>query len=191
MPSLVENLLKQRGEDRAFRARVRRLSPDDFQEALSTLLGEIGDQEAERYFDLCKLMSNSSRHYETVRASLTTAILAATGAILGLVATSRTGAAGPALPLALFVLGLLGIGLSWRLSDAMAFHFNMALVWRKAFLRALKGGRPDALWRVASARFDRQNALTRLFSHEALWIGLNFLPILAGILLWTETIGPG
>ncbi len=190
MPTLVENLLTQRGEDEAFRGRVRRLSGGQFQEAISTLLHEMGEKDASAYFDLSKLMSDAARHYETVRATVTTGILAATGAILALVARSGAGSVGAALPIALIVLGLFGVGLAWRLNDAMAFHFNMSLVWRKAFLRTLKEGRPDFLWRVASARFHRTNALTKVLSHEALWIGLNFLPILVGILLWTKTIGP-
>jgi hypothetical protein len=190
MSSIVDNLLKQRGDTEAFRARVRRLSGLDFQEAVSLILHELGEESGEAYLELCRLMGEMVRHYELLRAGVTTGVLAAAAIVLAIVETGRLEESRIAVSVALIAIGAFATVFAWRLTDAVNFHASMVLVWRKAFLRTLKSGHADFLWTVSSARFNRVGRIAGVFNHEALWIGVNALPILAGILLWTGAIGP-
>ena len=112
-----------------------------------------------------------SRHYETLRASLTVANLGVVGATFA-IGTSGTNKIGVAI--VLLVFAITASILAARLSHAHWFHFQLASKMRGVVARHHE--KTEEKLFVVRTSWGAATRVWHWIRHASLWIGMNFVP---------------
>jgi len=127
------------------------------------------------------------RHYETLRATTTTVLLAVAAGVLGLLGAAHAWPLGyQQMPLTMFLvfLGVFGAFFSAKYHERFVFHMNRARQYRDALDKAL----PSANINTARPKADEKTKTEHPWLYKrrlwAFWVSLHLLIAVLGVLLY-------